>query len=49
MPRARREHSNAGIEMEGLGNFGDRYERLSEELKAVQESIKDLMTEIKAK
>ena len=49
MPRARKEHSNAGIEMEGLSNFGDRYERLTEELKAVQETIKDLMTEIKAK
>jgi len=28
--------------MEGLSNFGDRYERLTEELKTAQESIKDL-------
>jgi uncharacterized protein (UPF0335 family) len=49
MPRgAKKQQSNESIDPDDLMPYGDRYERLMEELQAARDAVNDLMTEMKS-
>ena len=48
MPRARKENTSNGIDPDKLRSLDERYTRMEEEMKAIQEGMKEILTEMKS-